>query len=103
MTPELFFASSNGMTFIIKDYDSVGSNTVLGRVVVSHNELLEGKGERLEYEIVPESSTSPVQQSQQEHDKKDKKIQSNNIGHSKRPKLYLRFKEASQDDIDVRC
>jgi hypothetical protein len=108
MTPEEFFAASNGMVLIIKDYDTIGSNTVLGRVVVSHNELLEGKGERVEYEIVRESSTSTVQQSQSKNDPKDKKkIQSNSSsghrpGYRKRPKLYLRFKTASQDDIDVR-
>jgi C2 domain len=105
MTPAEFFASSNGMSFIIKDYDSIGSNTVLGRVVVSHNELLEGNGERLEYEMVPEAKAySSVTIQQTKYDNKGDKIEGN-IGQrrrygKKKPKLYLRFKEATQEDID---
>jgi hypothetical protein len=87
MTPEELFASSNGMEFIFKDYDEVGSSTVLGRVVAPHSELLEGIGERMEYDIVLENefTTSRRQMSK----------------YGKTPKLYLRFKEADEKEIKV--
>jgi hypothetical protein len=37
---------------MVKDYDKVGTNDVLGRVVVSQEELLHGKGERNAYPLV---------------------------------------------------
>ena len=102
MTPEEFFHSSNGMAFIIKDYDAVGSNEVLGRVLVSHKELLEGTGERKGFEIVPENSTVlPISSSYQRN---------TIIGNSglagaeygkKKPMLYLRIKHATQQDVEV--
>ncbi len=53
MTPEEYFASVGGMSFIIKDFDVVGSNKILGRVTVKLQELLNGNGERVEYDIEP--------------------------------------------------
>jgi Ca2+-dependent lipid-binding protein len=77
MTPEDFFSCAGGMTFRVKDYDALGANEVLGRVTVQLDELLKGTGERNGYVIVPES------------------------GEKHNGKLYLRFKEATPEDIEV--
>ena len=53
VTPEEFFSASSGMLFVVKDYDSVGSNEILGHVNVGLEDLLNGNGERTEYNIVP--------------------------------------------------
>lgn len=81
MTPEEFFSSSAGMTFVIKDEDTIGSNETLATVTVPLEVLLEGKGERVGYVIEP-------------HDKPDKKPE-------REGKLFLRFKKATAEDIDV--
>jgi hypothetical protein len=78
-TTEDFFASASGLTFLLRDYDAVGRDDVLGKVVLSHSELLEGNGDRVAHDIVPEKA------------KKTKK----------QGKLVLRFKEASDDDVEV--
>lgn len=80
MTPEEFFASSGGMTFVIKDFDQIGKNEILGNVFVPLEDLLKGTGERMEYEVKPEKVTKPKPG-------------------AKQGKLYLRFREASADDI----
>jgi hypothetical protein len=49
-TAQEFFQSA-GLTFIVKDYDALGSNEVLGKVTLSHKELLDSKGERMEYKL----------------------------------------------------
>jgi hypothetical protein len=46
-----FFQSSSGLTFLVKDYDAVGSNEVLGKVVIPQQELLQAKAERVEYPL----------------------------------------------------
>jgi hypothetical protein len=46
-----FFEVTNRIEFIIKDYDSVGENDILGTVQVNKNELLAGEGERIDYEL----------------------------------------------------
>jgi Ca2+-dependent lipid-binding protein len=46
-----FFHANAGLTFIVKDYDAVGKNDVLGKVNVSQKVLLEAKGERMECEL----------------------------------------------------
>jgi C2 domain len=84
MTPEEFFSCSSGMTLLIKDYDAVGANDVLGQVVISLDELLEGKGERVGYDVVLEKTFR--------HSLRDP---------LKKTKLYLRIKEASLDDVEV--
>lgn len=65
MTPEEFFSASSGMVFVIKDYDSVGSNEILGLVNVSLEDILNGTGERIGYDVVPpkpneDMSTIPI-------------------------------------------
>lgn len=54
-----FFASSTGRTCILEDYDIVGSNEVIGQVVLSHTEVVEAKGERVEYEIEVNANKPP--------------------------------------------
>ena len=63
---------------------------MLGRVVISHDELLDGTGDRMEYEISVENefTTSRRMNISQRFGKK-------------KPKLYLRFKEADDDEIEV--
>lgn len=78
MTPEDFFSCASGMSFTVKDYDAVGSNELLGRVTLKLDELLNGTGERCGYDIV------------------DRVLGEKNNG-----KLYLRFKEATPEDIEV--
>ena len=80
-TPEEFFGSTSGMTFLLKDYDAVGQNDVLGSVTVPLNDLLEGKGDRIEFDIVPDKSMV-------------------NQFKGKSPKLNLRFKRASKSDCE---
>ena len=46
-----FFYNSSRLEFVVKDYDTVGGNDVLGSVLVCKKELLAGKGERIEYEL----------------------------------------------------
>jgi hypothetical protein len=48
---ELFL--SEGLTFLIKDYDLVGRNESLGLIVVSPQDLYAGKGERMEFKLEP--------------------------------------------------
>jgi hypothetical protein len=79
MTPEEFFACTGGMYFVLKDFDAFGSNEMLGHVRVSLDDLLNGTGERVEYKITPEREF------------KDAKSTG---------KLFLRFREASEDDIE---
>lgn len=83
MSSEDFFASSTGgLSFVVKDFDRVGRNEVIGRVVVPHEELLKGTGDRIVYDIVPEKMQKP--KSKQKHSR-----------------LVLRFREATADDSEV--
>jgi Ca2+-dependent lipid-binding protein len=78
MTPEDFFSCAGGMSFTVKDYDAVGGNETLGRVTLTLDELLHGTGERHGYDIV-------------------EKV----LGEKNHGKLYLRYKEATREDIEV--
>lgn len=80
-TPEEFFGSTSGMTFLLKDYDAVGQNDLIGSVIVPLNDLLEGNGDRIEFDIVPDKSMLAQFE-------------------GKSPKLNLRFKRASRSDCD---
>lgn len=62
-TPEEFFASSSGLTFVIKNFNPLGRDAIMGIVVLSQEELLEGTGDRKEYpldfgEVETESGSS---------------------------------------------
>jgi len=50
-TPEAFFATSSGLTFVVKNFDPVGRDAIFGIVVLSQEELLEGTGDRKEYPL----------------------------------------------------
>jgi Ca2+-dependent lipid-binding protein len=78
MTPEEYFSCAGGMSFTVKDYDAVGANEILGRVTLKLDELLNGTGQRHGYDIVDKV-----------------------LGGKNRGKLYLRFKEATPEDIEV--
>lgn len=90
MTPEDFFASPSGVTFTLKDFDSVGANDVLGTVNVPLHDLLSGTGQRSGFEIVLAAGDSP--DASTSDDKKERK----------NAMLYLRFKKATRGDIEVR-
>lgn len=77
VTPEQFFQSARGLSFAIKDFDQVGKNDTLGNVHVSHEELLAGTGERVEFPVIPERASD-----------------------QQKGKLALRFKPATAEDID---
>jgi Ca2+-dependent lipid-binding protein len=55
-----FFESSNYMEFIVKDYDSIGDHEVLGSVLVSKTDMLEGTGDRTEYKLSQYAGKSNV-------------------------------------------
>ena len=44
-----FFASAHVIEFVVKDYDRVGDNDILGRVTVPKKDLLQGDGSRVDY------------------------------------------------------
>lgn len=48
------------MEFIVKDYDSIGGDEVLGSIMVSKKEMLEGTGARMEYELIQYSGKNHV-------------------------------------------
>jgi hypothetical protein len=48
---ETFFQSS-GLTFVVKDFDAVGRNEIVGKFTVKHADVLQGKGERKEYPLL---------------------------------------------------
>ncbi|GKY95063.1 hypothetical protein MPSEU_000470500 [Mayamaea pseudoterrestris] len=80
MTPEEFF-SFPSMSFVVKDFDQFGSNEILGAVHVPLQDLLTGTGERKEYVITPRKGFRST---------KDEDF---------KPRLYLRFRRASKEDI----
>jgi hypothetical protein len=62
-TPETFFGSSQGLCFIVKDFDIGSKNDTLVKVFVTQEELLKGDGERKEYELLesaPDNKKRPV-------------------------------------------
>jgi hypothetical protein len=61
VTPEAFFGSAQGLSFIVKDYDRVSANDTLGKVFVSQEELLKGEGEREEHDLIESASDNPKQ------------------------------------------
>jgi Ca2+-dependent lipid-binding protein len=80
-TPEVFFASSSGISFAIKDYDIAGAHDLLATVSVPLNVALDSTGDRTEYSMVLDKAFA----------KKG----------TKAPSLFLRIKPASKDDIEV--
>ena len=81
MSPEQFFSCTGGMSFIVMDFDSIGSNETLGTVSVSLEELLAGEGERTEYTLQMDPKMAKAVKKKGED-----------------TKLCLRFKAASESD-----
>lgn len=61
VTPEDFFGSSQGLSFIIRDFDTISSNDTLGKVFVEQDDLLNGDGERVEHDLVESHSKNKKQ------------------------------------------
>jgi hypothetical protein len=76
-----FFESSNSIDFIVKDYDSIGEDEILGTVIIPKTEMLSSKGERLEYELTPHAGRYGVQ------------------FNGKKSYLALRFRLATAEDV----
>jgi hypothetical protein len=83
MSPEEFFSSTTGMTFVVKDY-KFGGSTSIGHVSVSLESILHAKGERWEHEIkLHHHPASPSRD------------------RGKKSRLFIRVKEATDSDIEV--
>eukprot|EP00545_Synedropsis_sp_CCMP1620_P013185 CAMPEP_0119011176 /NCGR_PEP_ID=MMETSP1176-20130426/5499_1 /TAXON_ID=265551 /ORGANISM="Synedropsis recta cf, Strain CCMP1620" /LENGTH=1142 /DNA_ID=CAMNT_0006963953 /DNA_START=65 /DNA_END=3493 /DNA_ORIENTATION=+ len=78
-TPEEFFASSSGVTFVVKNHDALGRDDIMGIVVLSQEELLDGNGERKEYPL----------------DFGDVEVKDGSTG-----KLVCRFRKATKRDVE---
>lgn len=57
-TEELF--TSNGLICEVMDFDKFGGNDKLGLITVPPKVLFEGKGERLEYDLLPSKGAENV-------------------------------------------
>lgn len=86
-TAEDFFLRSNFVAFVIKDYDSFGSNELMGTVEIDKSEMLKSTGERIDYDVQFEGA-----------EEADNFMSSDRIT-NKKATLALRFKHASQEDI----
>lgn len=75
------FFGTTGLTFILKDYDAVGANEVLGKVTIPQDTLLKARGERVEY---------PVQVLLESFDAKNA---------VRMPKLNIRVRPANHEDF----
>jgi C2 domain len=123
-TPEEFFKQgTSGLSFTIKDYDTVGANDILGSVHVTLQELLKGTGQRTPYLIdldptaMDECSKERVpllKDDEKKSDSADSKSPSplklltptlsakkdpSTEKKKKPPMLYLRYRKASENDI----
>ena len=110
---EFFRTATSGLSLTVKDYDSVGSNDLIGTVQVPIQHLLNGTGQRMPYPIVLANGPTTVEPDDKDTDdldlslnkelKKKKKKGKGGVGNEKKkkvPTLYLRYKQASQHDID---
>jgi len=77
VTPEEFFGSAEGLSFILRDYDKISSNDTLGKVFVSQENLLNGDGDRVEFDLVESCSKNKKQPG----------------------RLVLRFRKAAEEDV----
>ena len=101
---EFFRAATSGLSLTIKDYDTVGSNDLIGTVQVQIQNLLNGTGERIPYPIELTNRPTPAEPVDDDLDtsltKRKKKAGVSDNKKAKVPTLYLRYKQASQHDID---
>ena len=78
-TVEEFFMNSNILVFKVRDYDAFKHSRSLGRVDLSKRDVLNGTGERIEYDLsLPATSK---------------------WNGRKKPILVLRYRHASEEDI----
>ena len=92
-TVEEYFRSSSTFKFVIKDYDAVGANEVLGTVEVSKDAILsKGTGARIEYPVELDKKALG------KNNKKAPKATGIMMGGNK-PTLALRYKHATDDEI----
>ena len=82
-TAEEFFSYDSGLSFVIKDYDNLGSNEVIARLAVSQTDLLSMKGERKAFSLEVRSG-------------ENFKMATEFFG----PKFYLRVRPAQKADRD---
>lgn len=78
-----FFAKANNIEFVVRDYDRIGDDDVLGTVLVSKKELINGDGERVDYELTTAKLTGTK----------------NDFIGQKKSFLTLRSKKATEEDI----
>lgn len=108
---EFFRTAASGLTFTIKDYDAVGANDLIGTVQVPIQRLLNGTGQRIAYPIVLANPPTSVEQDENKKNSsldtslnklvmKKKKVGAHDEKAKKVPTLYLRYKRASQHEID---
>jgi hypothetical protein len=107
---DFFRTATSGLTFTIKDYDTVGANDLIGTVQVPIQKLLKGTGERIAYPIVlTQSLTSTTDTTKNEMEdeqhimdqSKNKSKQKKMISTTKKvPTLYLRYKTATPHELD---
>mmetsp|Transcript_14204 Transcript_14204/g.34245 ORF Transcript_14204/g.34245 Transcript_14204/m.34245 type:complete len:1271 (+) Transcript_14204:143-3955(+) len=76
-----FFESSNTLDFIVKDFDSIGEDEILGRVSIPKTEILSSQGDRHDYELAEHAGKYGVQYG------------------GKKAYLALRFRMANKEDI----
>jgi len=128
MTPEEFFSASSGISFVIKDFDAVGSNEIMGYVNINLEELLAGEGKRTGYEIispkagkdselipvvaVTDAASSAVANAGKMTGKLATKAReatgmktavvkhTAKLKSEKKPKLFLRFRKATKYDLE---
>jgi hypothetical protein len=110
---DFFRTATSGLTFTIKDYDTVGANDLIGTVQVPIQKLLNGTGERIAYPIVLTQSlttTTDTTKNETEEDQphpimdqssKNKSNQKRMVSTTKKvPTLYLRYKTATPHELD---
>ena len=110
---EFFRTATSGLSLTIKDYDAVGSNDLIGTVQVPIQHLLNGTGQRVPYPIV--LANNPISSEQDDTTSKKDDVLDASLNKSlmkkkkngvkgkktkKVPTLYLRYKQASQHEID---
>lgn len=84
-TPDQFFSSSSGLVFTIKNDAILIKDNIIGKVRIAHNDVLYGDGSRQEYSIESKQNINSIRTAVRQ-----KLLQ---------PKLVLRIKPASTDDI----
>jgi len=80
------------MNFIVFDMNALTRDQYLGRAFLSLNDLLNGNGDRIGYEVIPEQGELPSHTGASSPT--DTMV-------SKNSRLYIRVRHATDDDIEV--